>query len=276
MYDSFISAQNRSFVEAAINAFKAERSALAAAGSFWVVYGSFALNTQQHASDMDVLYVHDSVGSNPNPIRIQSSFRGYPVTIYSISRASLGADGEERLYGGYFAGKLLNPNVLINATEADRQLVMQVAGEFIAPFAADAAGKRTVSTAENLLADTVIARFRLCPWYESYFVRYFTSQNFDALWRHMRSLIADCLLASGYVRKFDDGGFEYCRKLDTEELHIQMIQATARFWSLGACLHNCQADFPDYYIQKALQTVRQRNLEDSIRQMKVFLKEKQG
>lgn len=162
MYRTFMDQGNFDFVARAIARLADEVGVEEGDGSFWVCYGSFVLNQQNTQSDLDLLCIH----TLPNAVRrIQSSFEGYPVTIYSLNRNDFVSDGRQRTSGGYFSGKVLNPHVMFLTSQKDRDLVAEVGGAFIGPFSAAMAAKRkrSVAISESLVADSVLARFHLCP-----------------------------------------------------------------------------------------------------------------
>lgn len=270
MYKKFIMQDNFNFVERAIRHLAVEIGAEGEEdGSFWVCYGSFVLNRQTSESDLDLLCIHNRSVSIR---RIQSSFEGYPVTVYSLCKNDFASDGEARLFGGYFSGKVLNPYVAFLATQEDEDFIMKAAGQFIGYFAAVMAeqqGRRN-ATRTNLVADSVLARFHLCPWYQSYFLRYYTASNFSELWRHMEEVIplmfvkAKAVIQNGSV-------FEYQRIPSKTELHMESIKVIARFWALGSCLHGQLPDFPNYYIQKTEQFIVCNNLQGRCAEMLQFL-----
>jgi len=272
MYKMFMTAESSDFVTRALVDLVTEVGAKEGDGSFWVCYGSFVLNQQTPESDLDLLYIH----SQTAPVRrIQSSFEGHPVTVYSLKRNDFARDGEQRMFGGYFGGKVLNPCVVLQATEEDKELVLRTAGEFIAPFASAMALRqnRKKTTRANLVADSVLARFHLCPWYRSYFLRYYIDPDFSKLWNRMEEVVSSAFMKAGVVVQ-DGGSLEYCRTPSDAELHTEIIKAVARFWALGSCLHGSLPDFPDYYMQKSEQFIAQRGLHDRCDEMLKFLEQK--
>ena len=269
MYRTFMSQRNLDFVSQAIACLANEVGVEESDGSFWVCYGSFVLNQQTTESDLDLLCIH----TLPSAVRrVQSSFGGYPVTIYSLNRNDFVSDGEQRTFGGYFGGKVLNPHVMFLASQKDRDLVAEVGGAFIGPFSAAMVGKqrRVSATSENLAADSVLARFHLCPWFRSYFLRYYIFSSFQQLWIKMTEAITLSFLKAGIVTQ---NGNEFCyRHIPSEkELHESTLAAAARFWALGSSLHGGMPDFPAFYIQKAEQYVRDNSLEDRLEKMIHFL-----
>ena len=270
MYRTFMSRENFDFVTRAVACLMSEVGVQKGDGSFWVCYGSFVLNQQTSESDIDLLYIH----TQPTPVqRIQSFFEGHPTTIYSLSKNDFASDGNQRAFGGYFGGKVLNPHVTFLASQEDRDMIMRIGGEFIGPFAAAMARRhrRVFSTSINLAADSVSARLHLCPWYRSYFLRYYTSPFFQRLWGKMTEEVAQLFLKAGIVTQ-SENGFQYLRIPTKEELHENTIAAVARFWALGSSLHGGMPDFPAFYAQKADQYIKDNNLENRLKEMFGFLR----
>ena len=271
MYRTFMSQENSDFVARALTYLAGEVGARENDGSFWVCYGSFVLNQQTSESDLDLLYIHNQPLSVQ---RLQSSFKGHPVTVYSLNKNEFASDGEQGLFGGYFGGKVLNPYVVFSASQEDKNTVAEVGGAFIGLFAAAMAKKqgREIATRANLVADPVLARFHLCPWYRSYFLRYYITPIFHKIWERMEETIALSLVKAGIVTQ-DSSGFRYRHTPSEEELHEKTITAVARFWALGSCLHGGMPDFPAFYMQKAEQFVRENKLETRCEEMMQFLHE---
>lgn len=271
MYRSFISQGSSDFVARALACLAGEVGAQESDGGFWICYGSFVLNQQTPESDLDLLYIHNRLASVR---RIQSSFEDHSVTAYSLSRNDFASDGEQGLFGGYFGGKVLNPHAVFFASQEDKDMVAKVGGTFIGPFAAAMAKKeeRETATRANLVADSVLARFHLCPWYQSYFLRYYILSVFPQLWERMKGAITSSFVKAQVVTQ-EGGSFRYCRTLSDEELHQKTIASVARFWALGSSLHGGMPDFPAFYMQKAEQYVRENHLEARCEEMMQFLRE---
>lgn len=270
MYKSFMSQESSNFVTRALTYLAGEVGVQEGDGSFWICYGSFILNQQTSESDLDLLYIHNRLTAAR---RIQSSFEGRPVTIYSLSRKDFASDGEYGIFGGYFGGKILNPHAVFLASQEDRDMVAKVGGAFIGPFAGAMAKKwgRKSATRANLVADSVFARFHLCPWYQSYFLRYYTLPIFPQLWERMEEAITSSLIKAQVVTQ--DGNYSrYLHTLSDEELHQKTIASVARFWALGCSLHGGMPDFPAFYMQKAEQYVRENHLEARREEMMLFLR----
>lgn len=269
MYRTFMNQENFDFVARAVKCLAGEVGVRECDENFWVCYGSFVLNQQTPESDLDLLCIHKL----PNAVRrIQSSFEGHPVTIYSLNRNDFVNDGKHGTFGGYFAGKTLNPHVMFLASQEDRNMVMEVGGAFIGPFSAAMAGKRerVFATSENLTADSVLARLHLCPWYRSYFLRYYMFPSFQQLWVRMAEATTSSFLKARIVTKVGNE-FRYQHVASEKELHESTLAVVARFWALGSSLHGGMPDFPAFYMQKTEEYIRENNLEDRLEEMDRFL-----
>ncbi|OGF25853.1 hypothetical protein A2331_04655 [Candidatus Falkowbacteria bacterium RIFOXYB2_FULL_34_18] len=269
MYRTLMNQRNFDFVARAVACLVDEVGVKGDDENFWICYGSFVLNQQTVESDLDLLCIH----TLPTTVRrIQSSFEGYPVTIYSLNRNDFVSDGRQKIFGGYFGGKVLNPHVMFLASQKDMDVIAEVGGAFIGPFSGAMAERkgRTVATDTNLVADSVLARFHLCPWYRSYFLRYYTSSNFQQLWERMTEVMTSFFLKAGIVIQ-DGNKFRYQYTFSDEELHESTLASVARFWSLGSSLHSGMPDFPAFYMQKAEQYVKDNSLENRLEEMIHFL-----
>lgn len=269
MYKAFMSRENFNFVARATAHLASEISVKGKGKGFWVCYGSFVLNQQTPESDLDLLYIHTQQTAVR---RLQSSFEGYPVTIYLLSKNDFVSDGRQRTFGGYFSGKVLNPHVMFLASQKDKGMVAEVGGAFIGSFAAAMAAKqgRDIATKANIAADSVLARFQLCPWYQSYFLRYYIFPDFQRLWRRMAEIITLSFLKERIIAR-SGNGFRYRYTPSEEWLQENTLAAVARFWALGSSLHGGMPDFPAFYIQKAKQYIKSNNLENRLEEMLCFL-----
>lgn len=237
----------------------------------WVVYGSLVTNKLHEHSDIDLLFIHDSVGT---PRRVQATYVGRPVTIYVVPLHDFQEDGLNRRYGGYFSGKVLNP-FLHSGKLLTTDSLLKVGAEFIGIFAAAQAAKRHMhyATPDALVADMILAFVALCPPYASYFLRYFISDQFHAIWESMKELIPQGFLDAGIVHRLPDNLFEYQHLPPAEEVHRYKVLSIARFWAFGTHCHGSYR-FPDYYTEKAESFIVQNRLQDSLRAMEAFLQDK--
>lgn len=268
MYKEFVSPKSYDFISRTLDKLSLERQFEHGEKCFWVCYGSYVLNMQNEKSDLDLLYVHD----RDIPVaRIQAEFEGHPVTLYTLNRDDFLEDGDKKKYGGYFSGKVLNPHIIISKDDTDSDLALRVASEFIADFAATIGKQRQnrVSSSTNLVADTILARFLICPWYANYFMRYYTHPDFAKLLKKMEEIIPAALVNTGKV-SIHKNGFAYVSFPSDEGFQIDLIKSVARFWSIGSYLHN-SPHFLDIYIQKSRQYCDDP---DAVEQMKLYIRRK--
>lgn len=258
------------FVSRAIDKISLEKEFISKKRTFWVCYGSFILNLQNEKSDLDLLYVHSETNQ---PSRVESHYEAHPITIYSISSGDFVDDGNKKRFGGYFSGKVLNPYVIFSKKEENINLLLKTAGEFIADFAADIGSRRIskISTPANLVADTILARFQLCPWYANYFTRYYTHPDFAKLWKRMEEIIPYSLVIAKKVIP-NKNGFIYINQSDKDVIHADLVKSIARFWSVGNCFHGSPY-FLDNYIEKSKQYSGGKK---KLKQMISFIEEKAG
>jgi hypothetical protein len=266
MYRELMSDESYRFVLRATHSLSRHTVDQGKGRGYWVNYGSFVINTQQPSSDIDLLYVHQ----NPEPVsRMSAYFEGHPVTIYQLSENDLLNDGEMAKFGGYFSGKLLNPFVILSEDHHHNEAALRSAGSFIGSHTVHQTAE--VHTPAKVVKDTVLARLKLCPWYDSYFLRYYTHPDFERIWEVMLKVVCRSLEISGHIQ-MSRGGYRYVRVYSEQELHERSVAVIARFWSLGSCLHSSMPDFPDFYMKKARQHVETNQLMGRLEEMMKFLR----
>lgn len=256
MFKKFMTDESNRTLDKALPALTREVDVERGDKDYWICFGSFVLGQQTSKSDIDLLYVHHDLPHEP--YRIQSSFEGRPVTIYSLSELDFKRDGSQRKYGGYFSGKVINPHVIYAKDSNKTKIIQQIAGEFIGSFAATIGSrqKSNIASASNITADCFLAFLHLCPWYQSYFMRYFTDSRFLKIWEVFQDSLTNSLLLANEITPISQGLFKYQRLLNQDEHHIETIKVVARFWALGACFHGASISFPDYYFEKSDQFLR--------------------
>ena len=70
----------------------------------WLVFGSYVINMNTTDSDIDIIGIHDSFIGKKRRITI---YQNVPIHLTAITMSDLKDDGESRLYGGYFSGKII-------------------------------------------------------------------------------------------------------------------------------------------------------------------------
>lgn len=221
---------------------------------YWVAYGSVVLNALSAKSDVDIMFV-----SSTQPdvaLRRDAEYRGRPVSVYVVGQESIEQDGRDFYYGGYFAGKLLSPHVVvhdklpttISAAGDARRVVGNFLGNFIDRSAIDSSDRLGVAS------ESLKTYLKICPWYKAYMLKFFASK-IDP------DILADCLVEHYVTSLCESGqivqsGETYhlapgVRVEEPERIQQNIIKAIARFWSFGAIEHGNDHRFGDYYFDKA-------------------------
>ncbi len=210
--------------------------------SYWIVYGSVAINGLTPTSDIDILLVQKSVGLS-HPRRVQESYQGRPVTVYVIAENDLILDGIEQKFGGYFTGKLLSPFIVYGC---DNKSLMRMY-KSISIFMSKLSNEPLEAQAEPLhITREYIQRYlTVCPWYRSYLIKFIKTIGLNK---------AIGILSLHYVNIHRSVSTKQQKPLSKEELYKHTLRLVARFWSYGAIEHGNDYCFSDYYFDKAERT----------------------
>lgn len=244
--------------------------------AIWICFGSFVINTQKKDSDLDLMCISDSFNK---PVRYVFQYKKLVVHMYVIPTKNFLDDGQKRLYGGYFAGKLLNPYILLYGNKKLEGLIVKSAGEFIGEFAGFIGNmsKNKSYSKNQITAQAFIALLTIFPSFGSYLLGYFLSPNFPMLWGALcdntiiilksASIIANHGSRFTYLKRFKDYG----------AFHEERMKSAARHWSFGAVCHGNDYTFQDQLYRKA------KNRMDKIdpkrnkyKEMILFLKKESG
>jgi hypothetical protein len=276
MFRTLISEEVRDDIREATTLLRSEIPDGFSANDFWACYGSFVLGQLHSYSDIDLIHVQGEPSIAP-PRRIHTAFEGRPVTIYSLSTSDVSADGRLRKFGGYFAVKLMSPHILCPESKYGQELINSTIADFIFPFAAWQAnhvGKSLNFDREQIAAHCLLAILQLCPWYESYLVRYWQHPMFPILWKELVELLSSCLIERECVTAVGADRYSYLSSEPRSEMQRQLIKCVARFWATGACLHEGRMDFPDYYMRKAEQHAARKGVREDVAAVLIYLQEK--
>lgn len=271
-----ISKEGEAWIERAISDIP-QRNSLwqKAPNGYWVCYGSFATNSFNEKSDIDLLYVHmkDDLSSS----RVQEYVLGRPVTVYALSEKDLSRDGKDALYGGYYAGKLLNPFAVFKGTEKSFSVLASVVAGFIAPFAAQQRKQLGIEapSPSAVYADCIKGYLSICPWYQNYFLRLMSLSNFLNVWDKMSRFTTTALERNNSIEKAGDI-YIYRENLSNYVSQEEILKRSARFWSLGAIFHGQDSSFVDFYIEKSIGSMHSSDIKGEITRMRNFLNQEQG
>lgn len=209
--------------------------------TYWIVYGSTAINGLTDASDVDLLLVLKQ--GDFKPYRVQENFNGRPITVYVLTENELLSDGTAQAYGGYFTGKLLSPFVAYGCDQKTLDSLYRSINAFMCTLSVVPL-KNEVSSSE-LVREYIVRYLKVCPWYKTYLLKFVKTLGIDdalqLLSKHYTNI---------HAAKSDK---QYVPK-DSEELHRHVLRLVARFWSYGAIEHGNKFTFADFYFDKAEQT----------------------
>ncbi len=177
-------------------------------------------------------------------------------------------DGEDYYFGGYFAGKLLSPHVVLHddpeVTASAARVAQLTAGNFLSNFI----DLTNIKEADKLTvaSEAIKAYLRICPWYKAYLLKFFTATtDAEAIADHLIEHYVVSLCESGQISRT---GEQFTVSPDRTEgppnVEENIIKAIARFWSFGAIEHGNDHRFGDYYFDKADATIKRLDPESLV------------
>jgi len=278
MSREIISPQNEAFVSEIIEKAKVERHVSDSPEDVWILTGSYAINTYTPQSDIDLILVHQR-DEGSTPIRKKVPVEDIPVSISIVGRHIFKEDGNQQ-YGGYFAGKLLNPHHLFNGDPVLRNFIRSTAGSFIGSFAGYLGTERQGSLrhdANELTAHSLLSYSSICPEYNSYLLSYFTADNFDKIWNFLAESIPESLVISGKAVKNTEG-YRYTEPYrDYNEFNKMRLQSLARRSGFGVYFHESDYSWIGSYFKDASKKIdRIDPTGESYKEMIKFFQEMSG
>lgn len=214
---------------------------------FFCIYGSYATGTQNSNSDVDLLYIYRSSESKLK--RTSENYNNIPISFYELSTKDLYDDANGK-YGGFFCGKIFNPNILIDNMEED-DLIIQ---KSIATFFANIFSKKWVRskqyfTSDEILKNSIRLYIELYPEYFAYLIRLIKNDSFIYIWNNWKKSHIAMLLNENVI-KLEDEGYYYINDISDKEFDSVKMDYISRFWIYGAVSHNSNLSFYDYYKNK--------------------------
>jgi len=170
--DKIISDKNLLVVEQAIEKLSTTFELSNPKEILWLVFGSYVINMNTDKSDLDIIGIHDSFLDKKRCVVMHNDL---PIHFTSITMNDLKDDGELRLYGAYFSGKIINPHIFLYGNEKLRNEAIYHAGKFIGSMAGYL-GKLSIYdsfSASQITALVFIAYLSTDPSFDSYFLNYF-------------------------------------------------------------------------------------------------------
>lgn len=274
--ENFISQENSAFIERVIAFLCPKLSLSTPADALWIVFGSYVINMNTAASDVDIIVVHDSFEEST---RVAFTFEDTPIHVCTITMSTLKDDGEKRLYGAYFTGKVINPHIFLYGNDESRRKALYHAGKFIAPLAGYLAenSQHTKLSASNITALTFVAYLSTDPSFDSYFLNYFLSPKFDELWKVLCIQTVEMLQTAGTLSS-DSDGYNFTEAFENyQKFHSERMKIAARHWSYGAVCHNSDVTFQDFIYTKAEEKMKRMDPSgEKYQKMIEFLKRESG
>ncbi len=240
----------------------------------WLAFGSFVINRNEVGSDLDLIAINDYFEKDT---KIVDSFKSIPIHFTGINMKILQDDGESRLYGSYFSGKIINPHIFLYSNHILKEEALSHAGKFIAPLAGFLGGmiKKDGFTASQITALVFIAYLSTDPSFDSYFLNYFVSPNFNNIWIALCESTTEMLKVSKSIKESNNKLYFVDKFRDYKSFHEERMKISARHWSYGAVCHGGDRQFQDSIFTKAKEKMNRIDpTGNKYRSMVRFLKEK--
>lgn len=253
--ENIISPNNLAFTKEAINYISDKLKFNKYKQVLWIVFGSYVINMNKSDSDLDFIAIHDIFTENKRSIY---DFKNVPIHFTGINMNTLKDDGEKRLYGSYFSGKIINPHIFLYGNNKSKNQALYHAGKFIAPLAgylSKLTGSKSL-TASQVTTLVFIAYLSTDPSFDSHFLNYFISPNFKDIWESLCDSTIQMLNTSGSITS-SKKGYIFTEKFpDYQTFHSERMKISARHWSYGAVCHEGNHKFQDIIFTKAEKKMR--------------------
>ena len=182
--DKIISQSNLSFVKEVIKQLSYELHIDDPKKILWLVFGSYVINMNKPGSDLDIIAISNEFTEQNRRV---FTINDVPIHFSTISMEMLMEDGESRLFGSYFSGKIINPHIFLYGDNKTIAEAYFHAGKFIGRLAGYL-GSLTNSTAftkSQLTSLVFIAYLSTDPSFDSYFLNYYNSPDLNNIWRSL-------------------------------------------------------------------------------------------
>ena len=166
---------------------------------FFCIYGSYATNTQNKNSDIDLLYIHRTDTSKLK--RTSELFENIPISFYELSVKDLCDDAKGK-YGGFFCGKIFNPSIFIDNTNQDNLIIQNCIATYFANLINENYYKSNKKySSDEILKNSICSYIDLYPEYFSYIVRLMKNNTFNSIWNSWKKTFIDILVNENIIKK---------------------------------------------------------------------------
>ena len=214
---------------------------------FFCIYGSYATKTQKKESDIDLLFVHDTLEKKVN--RTSEKYNETFISFYEISTKDLYEDSLGK-YGGFFCGKIFNPKIIVEDNIHSREIIQDcIVRYFSYLLNNNICVKNKKYTDDEVLKNSIKCYIDLFPEYFAYIMRLYNSKNFAIIWNNWKKEHLESLI-KGNIIKNSNRGYYYIKTIKMEKYNKIKIDYISRFWSYGSISHNSNIEFYDFYKTK--------------------------
>lgn len=241
---------------------------------YFCIYGSYATNSQNETSDIDILYVSNSIQT---PFRIGTKYKDVKITVYEISEQILINDSNGK-YGGFFCGKMFNPHLVFPYKQSTSDFIDNCVSKFFSKILSeDLCLKNVEFSDDDILKICIKLYMKLYPEYFAYIMRLINISNFEDIWHNWKNKIINSLIKNNIILEREKK-YLFFKNIDKERIDKLKISYISRFWIFGAISHDCDHSFYDFYVKKNTKYMS-KNIELKIKSEKfldynyIFLKE---
>jgi len=274
--DKVISKKNLSFIKKVINYLSSKLGIINPRDVLWLVYGSYVINMNNSNSDLDIIGIHPTFIERK---RIVFNYKNVPIHFSAITMNDIKDDGESRLYGSYFTGKIINPHIFLYGDSRSRREALFHAGKFIGPLAGylGQLTQANLYSPAQITALVFVAYFSsVGPSFDRIFLGYFISPEFGKIWKSLCKQTILMLETAEAIRRVGNK-YTFTQKFKSfESFHFERMKIAARHWSYGAICHG-DCKFPDWLFSKAEEKTKKADPSGKkYREMILFLKTQSG
>lgn len=222
---------------------------------YFCIYGSYATDSQNDLSDIDILYISKSI---EEPTRIGTLYNKIKVTIYKVSENHL-LQVSRGKYGGYFCGKMFNPHIAFPDNEKNTNFIDSCVAIFFSNILKESLCKlNRVYSEDEILKSMINLYMELYPEYFAYVMRLMKIDDFNSIWDLWKKRIVSSLLIKNVIKQINDK-FCFNKNVTSAKFDKLKINYISRFWVFGSVSHNSNLNFYDFYVSKNTNYIIENN-----------------